>query len=42
MLDATIPTLEALQDPIASRLAQVQGELTAMVEADFGAVNEVS
>ncbi len=42
MLDAVIPTLEGLQEPIASRLAEVQGDLEAMVEADFGAVNEVS
>jgi len=42
MLDAAIPTLEGLQEPIAARLAQVQAELKAMVEADFGAVNEVS
>lgn len=42
MLDAAIPTLEGLQEPIAARLAEVQGELAAMVEADFGAVNEVS
>ncbi len=42
MLDATIPTLEGLQEPIAARLAEVQGDLKAMVEADFGAVNEVS
>ena len=42
MLDAAVPTLEGLQEPIAVRLAEVQGELAAMVEADFGAVNEVS
>ncbi len=42
MLDAAIPTLDGLQEPIASRLADVQGELAAMVEADFGPVNEVS
>jgi len=42
MLDAVIPTLEGLQEPIAARLAQVQAELKGMVEADFGAVNEVS
>ena len=42
MLDATIPTLEGLQEPIAAGLAEVQGDLKAMVEADFGAVNEVS
>ena len=42
MLDAAIPTLEGLQEPIAARLAEVQGDLKAMVEADFGAVNEVS
>jgi octaprenyl-diphosphate synthase len=42
MLDAAIPTLEGLQDPIASRLAKVQAELGGMVEADFGAVNEIS
>lgn len=42
MLDATIPTLEGLQEPIGSRLAAVQRELEGMVEADFGAVNEVS
>jgi len=42
MLDAAIPTLDGLQEPIASRLAEVQGELAAMVEADFGPVNEVS
>jgi octaprenyl-diphosphate synthase len=42
MLDAAIPTLEGLQEPIESRLAQVQRELAGMVEADFGAVNEVS
>jgi len=42
MLDAAVPTLEGLQEPIAVKLAEVQGELAAMVEADFGAVNEVS
>lgn len=42
MLHAAVPTLEGLQEPIAVRLAEVQGELAAMVEADFGAVNEVS
>ena len=42
MLDAVIPTLEGLQEPIAARLGQVQAELKGMVEADFGAVNEVS
>jgi len=42
MLDAAIPTLEGLQEPIASRLAMVQAELEGMVEADFGVVNEVS
>lgn len=42
MLDAAIPTLEGLQEPIATGLAEVNGELMAMVEADFGAVNEVS
>ncbi|MCL7971912.1 MAG: polyprenyl synthetase family protein [marine benthic group bacterium] len=42
MLDAAIPTLEGLQQPIARRLASVQDELAAMVEADFGAVNEVN
>ncbi|MDP2470352.1 MAG: polyprenyl synthetase family protein [Candidatus Palauibacterales bacterium] len=42
MLDAAIPTLEGLQEPIGSRLAEVQRELEAMVEADFGAVNEVN
>jgi octaprenyl-diphosphate synthase len=42
MLDAAIPTLEGLQEPIASRLASVQAELEGMVEADFGAVNEIS
>lgn len=42
MLDAAIPSLEGLQEPIATRLAEVQGELGAMVEADFGAVNEVN
>ena len=42
MLDAAIPTLEGLQEPIAARLAEVHRELEAMVEADFGAVNEVS
>jgi len=42
MLDATIPTLEGLQEPIASRLARVQAELEGMVKADFGAVNEIS
>lgn len=42
MLDAAVPTLEGLQQPIAHRLAAVQDELAAMVEADFGAVNEVN
>jgi octaprenyl-diphosphate synthase len=42
MLDATVPTLEGLQESVAERLAAVHGELEAMVEADFGAVNEVS
>jgi len=44
VLDAIIPTpaLETLQEPIALRLAEVQQDLSAMVEADFGAVNEVS
>ena len=44
MLDAIIPTptLDTLQEPIALRLAEVQQDLAAMVEADFGAVNEVS
>jgi octaprenyl-diphosphate synthase len=44
VLDAITPTptLETLQEPIALRLAEVQQDLAAMVEADFGAVNEVS
>jgi len=42
MLDAAVSTLEGLQEPIAARLAEVQDELAAMVEADFGDVNEVS
>lgn len=42
MLDITIPTLDGLQEPIRTRLTAVQRELGAMVEADFGAVNEVS
>jgi len=42
MLDAAIPTLEGLQEPLESRLVQVKRELAGMVEADFGAVNEVS
>lgn len=42
MLEAALPTLDALQEPILERLASVQRDLAAMVEADFGAVNEVS
>ena len=42
MLEAALPTLDTLQEPILERLASVQRDLTAMVEADFGAVNEVS
>jgi octaprenyl-diphosphate synthase len=42
MLEAALPTLDALQEPIAVRLEAVQNDLAAMVEADFGAVNEVS
>ncbi len=42
MLEAAIPTLEDLRTPIAERLEAVQRDLAAMVEADFGAVNEVS
>lgn len=42
MLEAALPTLEALQEPIGERLEAVQKDLAAMVEADFGAVNEIS
>jgi len=42
MLEAALPTLDTLQEPIAGRLDAVQRDLAAMVEADFGAVNEVS
>ena len=42
MLEAAVPTLETLRQPVAERLKAVQRDLAAMVEADFGAVNEVS
>lgn len=42
MLEAALPTLRSLQEPVEDRLIQVRHRLAAMVEADFGAVNEIS
>ncbi|MDT8436052.1 MAG: polyprenyl synthetase family protein [Gemmatimonadota bacterium] len=42
MLEAALPTLATLQAPVRDRLAAMEGELHAMVTADFGAINEVS
>jgi octaprenyl-diphosphate synthase len=42
MLEAALPTLQSLQAPVVDRLAAVERTLADMVEADFGAVNEVS
>jgi octaprenyl-diphosphate synthase len=42
LLEAALPTLDMLQEPIVERLRDVQRDLAAMVDADFGVVNEVS
>lgn len=42
MLEAALPTLETLQQPVQDRLRRMETVLHEFVEADFGPINEVS
>ena len=41
MLEAALPTLEALQHPVQDRLERMETFLNELVTADFGPINEV-
>ncbi|MEN8143676.1 MAG: polyprenyl synthetase family protein [Gemmatimonadota bacterium] len=42
MLEAVLPSLQSIREPIAARLEEVPGELAAMVRADYDRVDEVA
>ncbi|MFQ5746372.1 MAG: polyprenyl synthetase family protein [Gemmatimonadota bacterium] len=42
MLEAALPTLDTLREPVAPRLEAVERRIEAMAAADFGPLNEVS
>lgn len=42
MLEAALPTLETLQQPVQNRLQRMEEVLQGLVAADFGPINEVS
>ena len=42
MLEAALPTLETLQQPVQDRLQHMEAMLHDLVAADFGPINEVS
>ncbi|MEE9207684.1 MAG: polyprenyl synthetase family protein [Gemmatimonadota bacterium] len=42
MLEAVLPSLQSIREPIAARLEEVQGDLAAMVRADYDRVDEVA
>lgn len=42
MLEAALPTLETLQQPVQDRLQRMEAVLHELVTADFGPINEVS
>ncbi|MFW6085548.1 MAG: polyprenyl synthetase family protein, partial [Gemmatimonadota bacterium] len=42
MLEAALPTLETLQQPVQDRLRRMEAVLHDLVTADFGPINEVS
>lgn len=42
MLEAALPTLDMLREPVALRLAEVERRIEDMAAADFGPLNEVS
>ncbi len=42
MLEAVLPSLQSVREPIAARLEEVHGELADMVRADYNRVDEVA